>query len=533
MKLANKLALSFAVGALLTIAVGADGIVNLFRVNNMLQEIYRANLLTIVNLNLAERTTQSVYLSLRSLASAESQESKRHSAEPIQSQLVQLRQTYDHYKATTDLSQEEEQLQRKMDVLVTDFVRLSASSKETMLRSEVAMPMALNLSQSYERMQAQIQLLIDENVRQANGNLAKANDLEKRNFTEIGGVTLIAVFIALMLGLYVRWLFAKQIGGDPKEVMSVMKKIADGDLTVRFDTAKKDQGSVLYSAQKMLHKLTSIIGEVNIATVALASASHQLSEAAQQLSKNSSQQAADAEETNAVVDQITFTVKHNTENANKTNLIATESANSVADGSTAASQTLLAMRQIASKIGVIDEIAYQTNLLALNAAIEAARAGENGRGFAVVASEVRRLAERSQSAAQEIVEVARHGVEVAEKAGALLDHMFPSIRLTAELVSEISFSAREQTHGLVEINTAIRQISQAVQLNAVASEELSATAEEMHAQAAKLQEMMSYFQFRSAQEKNQIRHEIARFSENSEEFSIMKSRTKMSALSDV
>jgi len=525
MKLANKLALSFAVGALLTIAVGADGVLNLFRVNNMLQEIYRANLLTIVNLNLTERTTQNIFTSLRSLAAATDQDGKKRSAEPIQNQLMQLRSVYEHYKSTTDLTAEELRLQQKMDMLVTSFTQQVTSSQEVMLRSEVATPVTLNLIQSYERMQAQTQLLIDENVRQANDNLARANALERRNLTEIGGVTLLAVLIAILLGIYVKWLFSRQIGGDLKEVMVSMKRIADGDLSIHLDVGKKDQGSVLHSAQKMLQKLTTIIGDVNTATVALASASHQLSEAAQQLSKNSSQQAADAEETNTVVDQITFTVKHNTENANKTNLIASESANAVADGSTAANETLIAMRQIASKIGVIDEIAYQTNLLALNAAIEAARAGENGRGFAVVASEVRRLAERSQSAAQEIVEVARHGVAVAEKAGSLLDHMFPSIRTTAELVSEISFSAREQTNGLIEINTAIRQISQAVQLNAVASEELSATAEEMHAQAAQLKEMMGYFQFHSEPGRNKAGHDVASAAE--------KSGPVMPVLSDV
>ena len=533
MKLANKLVLSFAVGALLTIAVGADGVLNLFRVNSMLQEIYRTNLLTIVNLNLTERTTQSIYSSLRSMAGSADREIKKRDAEPIQKQLAQLRHAYDRYKSTTDLTAEELRLQQGMDALVTDFIRQVVSSQENMLRSDAATPVTPGLIQSYEKIQTQTQLLIDENVRQANGNLARANALEKRNLTEIASVTLLAVLMAIMLGVYVKWLFARQIGGDLKEVMLTMKKIADGDLSIRLEVAKKDHGSVLHSAQKMLLKLTTIIGDVNTATVALASASHQLSEAAQQLSKNSSQQAADAEETNTVVDQITYTVKHNTENANKTNMIATESANAVADGSTAANETLIAMRQIAGKIGVIDEIAYQTNLLALNAAIEAARAGENGRGFAVVATEVRRLAERSQSAAQEIVEVARHGVEVAEKAGALLDHMFPSIRTTAELVSEISFSAREQTNGLIEINTAIRQISQAVQLNAVASEELSATAEEMNTQAAQLKEMMAYFQFHGEQERNRTGRIAARLAGTPAGSSAAKSGPEMPVLSDV
>ncbi|HET6719413.1 MAG TPA: methyl-accepting chemotaxis protein, partial [Rhodocyclaceae bacterium] len=159
----------------------------------------------------------------------------------------------------------------------------------------------------------------------------------------------------------------------------------------------------------------------------------------------------------------------------------------------AVTSTVDAMKRIADKIRIIDDIAYQTNLLALNAAIEAARAGEHGKGFAVVAAEVRKLAERSQVAAQEIGTVAKDSVKLAERAGALLDEMVPSIKKTSELVQEITAASQEQSSGVGQINNAMGQLNAATQQNASASEELAATAEEMGGQAAQLRELMEFF----------------------------------------
>ena len=195
---------------------------------------------------------------------------------------------------------------------------------------------------------------------------------------------------------------------------------------------------------------------------------------------------------------MTASINQNTENAKVTDTMATKAAREAEQGGEAVTKTVEAMKQIAGKIGIIDDIAYQTNLLALNAAIEAARAGEHGKGFAVVAAEVRKLAERSQVAAQEIGELASNSVGMAERAGKLLDEMLPSIRKTSDLVQEIAAASQEQSAGVGQINGAMGQLSKATQQNASASEQLAATAEEMGGQAGQLTDLMSFFKIEPA-----------------------------------
>jgi methyl-accepting chemotaxis protein len=194
-------------------------------------------------------------------------------------------------------------------------------------------------------------------------------------------------------------------------------------------------------------------------------------------------------------------IKQNTENAKVADAMSADGTSKASDGGQAVTETVNAMKEIAKRIGIIDDIAYQTNLLALNAAIEAARAGEHGKGFAVVAAEVRKLAERSQIAAQEIGQLAGNSVGLAERAGKLLDEIVPATRKTAELVQEIAAASQEQTTGAEQINGAMTQLNKVTQQNASSSEELAATAEEMSSQAASLQQLMAFFTVPGAQQR--------------------------------
>ncbi|MDK4201626.1 methyl-accepting chemotaxis protein [Pseudomonas sp. HR1] len=278
------------------------------------------------------------------------------------------------------------------------------------------------------------------------------------------------------------------------EAMGVMAGLAQGDLsrTVRGDY----QGQLLELKESIngtVGKLNQIIGDVRLSADALASASEEISATAQSMSQASTEQAASVEETSASVEQMSASIAQNTENAKVTDGMAGKAAREANEGGEAVGETLVAMKTIAEKIGIVDDIAYQTNLLALNAAIEAARAGEHGKGFAVVAAEVRKLAERSQIAAQEIGTVAKSSVALAERAGSLLDEMVPSISKTSDLVQEIAAASEEQSSGVTQINSAMLQLNQITQQNASASEELAATAEEMSGQAEQLQRLMGFF----------------------------------------
>ena len=334
-----------------------------------------------------------------------------------------------------------------------------------------------------------LQLQIDEAKKEFDASTVSY----ERGLTIAIGVIGGGMLFAALLGFWiVRSLFA-QLGAEPRDLAAVVTRVAEGDLSVQVTTRPGDSSSALYAIKTMTTKLSGIIGEVNSAADALSNAAGQVSATAQSLSQSSSEQAASVEETTASIEQMTASINQNTENAKVTDNMATKSSVEATQGGTAVKETVEAMKSIAGKIGIIDDIAYQTNLLALNAAIEAARAGEHGKGFAVVAAEVRKLAERSQVAAQEIGQLAGSSVKMAELAGKLLDEMVPSIKKTSDLVQEIAAASQEQSAGMGQINGAMGQLNKATQQNASASEELAATSEEMGGQAAQLQELMEFF----------------------------------------
>ena len=283
---------------------------------------------------------------------------------------------------------------------------------------------------------------------------------------------------------------------DPlNEVSAVLvKAMEEGDLTQSITTEYRGQMDQLrQAANNTVAKLARTVREVISATDQLHNASAQISGASQTMSQTATEQASSVEQTSSSVEQMAASINQNSESARITDGFASKAAAEALEGGAAVQETVTAMKAIAEKIVIIDDIAFQTNMLALNATIEAARAGEHGKGFAVVATEVGKLAERSQVAAQEIGQLASGSVATAERAGALLTEIVPSIGKTSDLVQEIAAASAEQSSGAAQITNAMSQMNKITQQNASASEELAATAEEMSAQTGQLQQLMRFF----------------------------------------
>jgi methyl-accepting chemotaxis protein len=297
-----------------------------------------------------------------------------------------------------------------------------------------------------------------------------------------------------LVGLLISVLVARVISRPLNNAVQVADRIAEGDLTARIEVEVEDEtGRLLTAMQRMVQKLSQVIGEVREGSSALASASAQVSASSQSLSQGTSEQASSVEETTASLEQMTLTILQNRDHGRQMERMAVQGAKDAEESGRVVKETVEAMGSIAEKISIIEEIAYQTNLLALNAAIEAARAGEHGKGFAVVATEVRKLAERSRTAAKEISGLASSSVKVATRSGQLLEELVPSIRKTTDLVQEVVSASTEQASGVTQMNKAMQHVDQVTQRNASASEELASTAEELSAQAEALTQLVSFF----------------------------------------
>ncbi|GAB1410107.1 hypothetical protein MASR1M90_12610 [Desulfovibrionales bacterium] len=314
------------------------------------------------------------------------------------------------------------------------------------------------------------------------------------SLSSASSVMLGGLAVALVLGIAVAIVLTRAITAPVHKGVAFAQKIAEGDLTADVDVDQKDELGILANALRdMVAKLREIVAEVQSASDNVASGSEELSASAEQLSQGATEQAASVEEVSSSMEQMAANIRQNADNASQTEKIALKAAQDTQSSGQAVAQAVDAMKNIAEKISIVEEIARQTNLLALNAAIEAARAGEHGKGFAVVAAEVRKLAERSGTAAAEISELSSSTVTIADQAGQMLTRLVPDIQRTADLVQEISAASNEQNAGAEQINKALNQLDHVIQQNASASEEMASTSEELSSQAEQMQAAMAFF----------------------------------------
>lgn len=309
------------------------------------------------------------------------------------------------------------------------------------------------------------------------------------------GISLLLALLGVVAGYFGSRSVTNTIGGEPVDIAGIAARVSNGDLTIASSgngNGVVDMG-ILRSMKDMAKNLRGVVSDVQSATDNVAAGSEELSASSETLSQSTIEQAASIEEVSASLVEIVGSIRKNAENAETTSRIAGTTNEDIKSGEGAVQKTVAAMREIADKIVFIEEIARQTNLLALNAAIEAARAGEQGKGFAVVAAEVRKLAERSASTAQEISELSATSVEVAEQTGELFARLTPEIGKTADLIREVATVCAEQSHGVNQIELAMGQLDSVIQQNAMASEEMASTSQELASQAAALQDAMRYF----------------------------------------
>jgi methyl-accepting chemotaxis protein len=308
------------------------------------------------------------------------------------------------------------------------------------------------------------------------------------------GAMVIGLSVSLLIGIVLTLVITRGIVVPLTKGVEFARRVAEGDLTATVDVNQKDEAGMLADAlRQMISRLRDVVATVKIISENVATGSQQMSASSEEMSQGVSEQSASAEEISSSMEQMAANIRQNADNAVQTEKIALKSAEDAREGGKAVVETVKAMKNIAEKILVIEEIARQTDLLALNAAIEAARAGEYGKGFAVVASEVRKLAEKSQSSAAEIKIQSTTSVEIAEKAGEMLSTLVPDIQKTAELVQEINAASNEQNTGADEINKAVQQFDQVIAQNASSSEEMASTAEELAAQGDQLLTTIGFF----------------------------------------
>lgn len=492
-RLSTRLLASFAIIVILTSILGISSYVQLERVNQATVEIQSSWLPAIRSLGALDasigRFRRLELFHILATAPEEMAPYEKQIAGQIEKH-QKYEEEYERLLSTEEQKKVWSTYKTDIKIYLDEQRKVLAASRENKKQEAYA----LTRAEEKKRFDAVV-LAISKSIELNETGATFAKTESENSFKSAQSRVIALLLVSIMAGIALALLLTRsvvgQVGGDPADVAGIVKSIASGNLTVSITT--EHPLSLLSSMKEMAERLNEVVIDVKSAADELSAGSAQVSTDSQTVASGSSEQAAAAEEASASMEQMSSSIQLNADNAGQTEKIAVRSADNAKSSSEAVAQTVSAMKQIAGKINIIEEIARQTNLLALNAAIEAARAGEHGRGFAVVAGEVRKLAERSQLAAADIENISTNSVKIAETAGERLSLLLPDIQRTAQLVQEISAACKEQSTGARQVNTAIQQLDQVIQQNSSISEALAASSEQLHAQAERLNESMAFF----------------------------------------
>lgn len=503
-KISTRLIMLVAFMSLVTVGIGVLGLTGIAEVNEGLGTVYEDRLLPLEDVK--EVGDQYAYI-IETLVKAElGAMDMATAARDIEAAEVAIARSWEAFRKH-EVSGKEADIAERATAEIRHAGEALAEGRNILRREDKAALETFMVRELFPR----IEPVTNDMAQLAKVQLEESHAIYEKEvemYETLRLETILGVVFSVLVAVAFATVLIRGINRSIAEALGVAERIAAGDLTVKVNSESRDEmGLLLNALREMSLKLQQIISEIRSGAAALASASEQVSSTSQSLSQGTSEQAASVEETSASLEEMSASITRNAENSRETERMAVKGARDADDSGRSVQETVNAMKQIAQKTGIVEEIAYQTNLLALNAAIEAARAGEHGRGFAVVAAEVRQLAGRSQEAAKEISELAESSVRVSEKSGQQLADLVPAIRKTAELVQEVTAASGEQAAGINQVNKAMALMDQVTQRNASAAEELASTAEEMSSQAEALSQLVSFF--RTGDDRQVVHHTTA------------------------
>ncbi len=510
MKISTRLSLMIGLLALLLLAVGGVGMYGTSEANAALQTVYEDRTVCLAQLGEIERRMMDNQIQLFAAANDESADASKQRAVTIEANLAAVSKTWKEYTSSY-LTPAESALAQRFTLQRQTYAEQGIQRGLAALKADQRDELRRVLSTDVERLFVPAAKTMHELV-QLQVDVAKVEyDRAEARYGALRATAIVSIVLGLIaagaLGAATVRSLARQLGGEPHEVVAITSAIAQGDLTSHIDVPAGTPRSVMGSMAEMQAALQRVVSTVRTSSDSIATGSTQIATGNSDLSHRTEEQASNLQQTAASMEQLSAQVRNTAETARQATQLASSASSVAAKGGEVVSQVVSTMgqishssRKIADIIAVIDGIAFQTNILALNAAVEAARAGEQGRGFAVVATEVRTLAQRSAQAAREIktligssVERVETGSQLVADAGVTMKEIVDQVTKVAQLIGEIGQASAEQTGGITQVNAAVGQLDQVTQQNAALVEESAAAAESLRHQAQRLVEVVGVF----------------------------------------